>query len=187
MSASVKQVNDLADSGYEHGFVTDIESDVIPPGLDEDVIRLISARKNEPEWVLENRLAAYRHWLTMKPPQWSSVHYPQIDHQAISYFAAPKQKQGLESLDEVDPELLRTYEKLGIPIEEQKALAGVAVDAVFDSVSVATTFRENLAEAGVIFCSISEAAQKHPELLRKYLGSVVPHTDNYYAALNAAV
>jgi Fe-S cluster assembly protein SufB len=187
MSASVKQVEDLADSGYEHGFVTDIESDVIPPGLNEDVIRLISARKNEPEWVLENRLAAYRHWLTMEPPQWSSVHYPQIDHQAISYFAAPKQKQGLESLDEVDPELLRTYEKLGIPIEEQKALAGVAVDAVFDSVSVATTFRQNLAEAGVIFCSISEAAREHPELLRKYLGSVVPHTDNYYAALNAAV
>ena len=187
MSASVKQVNDLADSGYEHGFVTDIESDVIPPGLNEDVIRLISARKNEPEWVLDNRLAAYRHWLTMEPPQWSSVHYPQIDHQAISYFAAPKQKQGLESLDEVDPELLRTYEKLGIPIEEQKALAGVAVDAVFDSVSVATTFRENLAEAGVIFCSISEAAREHPELLRRYLGSVVPHTDNYYAALNAAV
>ena len=187
MSASVKQVNDLADSGYEHGFVTDIESDVIPPGLNEDVIRLISARKNEPEWVLDNRLAAYRHWLTMEPPQWSSVHYPQIDHQAISYFAAPKQKQGLESLDEVDPELLRTYEKLGIPIEEQKALAGVAVDAVFDCVSVATTFRENLAEAGVIFCSISEAAREHTELLRRYLGSVVPHTDNYYAALNAAV
>ena len=187
MSASVKQVNELTDSGYEHGFVTDIESDVIPPGLNEDVIRLISGRKNEPEWVLEYRLAAYRHWLTMEPPQWSSVHYPRIDHQAISYFAAPKQKPGLESLDEVDPELLRTYEKLGIPIEEQKALAGVAVDAVFDSVSVATTFRENLAEAGVIFCSISEAAREHPELLRKYLGSVVPHTDNYYAALNAAV
>ena len=187
MSTSVKHVKELADAGYEHGFVTDIESDVIPPGLNEDVIRLISARKNEPEWVLDNRLAAYRHWLTMEPPQWSSVHYPQIDHQAISYFAAPKQKQGLESLDEVDPELLRTYEKLGIPIEEQKALAGVAVDAVFDSVSVATTFRENLAEAGVIFCSISEAAREHPELLRRYLGSVVPHTDNYYAALNAAV
>ena len=187
MSASVKQVNELTDSGYEHGFVTDIESDVIPPGLNEDVIRLISGRKSEPEWVLEYRLAAYRHWLTMEPPQWSSVHYPQIDHQAISYFAAPKQKPGLESLDEVDPELLRTYEKLGIPIEEQKALAGVAVDAVFDSVSVATTFRENLGEAGVLFCSISEAAREHPELLRKYLGSVVPHTDNYYAALNAAV
>ncbi len=187
MSSSAKQMDDLVARGYEHGFVTDIDTDVIPPGLNEDVIRLISARKNEPEWVLEYRLKAYRHWLTMDPPQWASVHYPPIDHQAISYFAAPKKKPTLDSLDEVDPELLRTYEKLGIPIEEQKALSGVAVDAVFDSVSVATTFRENLAEAGVIFCSISEAAHDHPELLREYLGSVVPHTDNYYAALNAAV
>ncbi|WP_078120113.1 Fe-S cluster assembly protein SufB [Thiosocius teredinicola] len=187
MSSSAKQMDDLVARGYEHGFVTEIDTDVIPPGLNEDVIRLISARKNEPEWVLEYRLKAYRHWLTMDPPQWASVHYPPIDHQAISYFAAPKKKPTLDSLDEVDPELLRTYEKLGIPIEEQKALSGVAVDAVFDSVSVATTFRENLAEAGVIFCSISEAAHDHPELLREYLGSVVPHTDNYYAALNAAV
>jgi Fe-S cluster assembly protein SufB len=187
MNSTAKQMDDLVSSGYEHGFTTDIETEVIPPGLSEDVIRLISQRKNEPEWVLESRLKAYRHWLTMTPPEWSSVHYPPIDHQAISYFAAPKKKKELQSLDEVDPELLRTYEKLGIPIEEQKALAGVAVDAVFDSVSVATTFRETLAEAGVIFCSISEAAQDHPELLRQYLGSVVPHTDNYYAALNAAV
>jgi Fe-S cluster assembly protein SufB len=187
MNAIAKEMDDLVSSGYEHGFTTDIETEVIPPGLSEDVIRLISERKNEPEWVLESRLTAYRHWLTMTPPEWSSVHYPPIDHQAISYFAAPKKKKELQSLDEVDPELLRTYEKLGIPIEEQKALAGVAVDAVFDSVSVATTFRETLAEAGVIFCSISEAAQDHPELLRQHLGSVVPHTDNYYAALNAAV
>jgi Fe-S cluster assembly protein SufB len=180
-------MDDLVSEGYEHGFITDIETDVIPPGLDEDVIRFISRRKQEPEWILEYRLTAYRHWLTMDEPEWASVHYPKIDFQAISYFAAPKQKATLDSLDEVDPELLRTYEKLGIPIEEQKALAGVAVDAVFDSVSVATTFRKNLADAGVIFCSISEAAQDHPELLRQYLGSVVPHTDNYYAALNAAV
>jgi len=177
----------LVGKGYEHGFVTDIETEVIPPGLNEGVIRLISARKNEPEWVLEYRLKAYRHWLTMTPPQWSSVHHPEIDYQAISYFAAPKKRPTLNSLDEVDPELLRTYEKLGIPIEEQKALAGVAVDAVFDSVSVATTFRQNLADAGVIFCSISEAAREHPDLLREYLGSVVPYTDNYFAALNAAV
>ena len=187
MSSTAKQMDMLVTKGYEHGFVTDIETDVIAPGLNEDVIRLISLRKNEPEWVLETRLTAYRHWLTMEAPKWSSVHYPQIDFQAISYFAAPKQKDGPKSLDEVDPELLRTYEKLGIPIEEQKALAGVAVDAVFDSVSVATTFRKNLADAGVIFCSISEAMHDHPELLRQHLGSVVPHTDNYYAALNAAV
>jgi len=187
MNVLAEEMKGLTDSRYEHGFVTEIESEVIPPGLNEDVIRLISSRKNEPEWVLEYRLEAYRHWLKMEAPEWSSVHYPRIDHQAISYFAAPKKKDGPQSLDEVDPELIRTYEKLGIPIEEQKALAGVAVDAVFDSVSVATTFRENLAAAGVIFCSISEAAQAHPELLRQHLGSVVPHTDNYYAALNAAV
>ena len=187
MSSTSKQVDALVERGYEHGFVTDIETDVIPPGLDEDVIRFISQRKQEPEWVLEYRLKAFRHWLEMTPPAWSSVHYPQIDFQAISYFAAPTKKPVLESLDQVDPELLRTYEKLGIPLEEQKALSGVAVDAVFDSVSVATTFRKNLADAGVIFCSISEAAREHPELLREYLGSVVPHTDNFYAALNAAV
>jgi Fe-S cluster assembly protein SufB len=187
MTSSAKQMDELVSKGYEHGFVTDIDTEVIPPGLNEDVIRFISARKQEPDWVLEYRLKAYRHWLTMDEPEWASVHHPKIDFQAISYFAAPKQKETLNSLDEVDPELLRTYEKLGIPIEEQKALAGVAVDAVFDSVSVATTFRKNLADAGVIFCSISEAAQEHPDLLRQYLGSVVPHTDNYYASLNAAV
>ena len=187
MTSTAEQMDELVSRGYEHGFVTDIETEVIPPGLDEDVIRFISQRKEEPEWVLEYRLKAYRHWLTMSRPRWSSVHHPEIDFQAISYFAAPKKKDALQSLDEVDPELLRTYEKLGIPIEEQKALAGVAVDAVFDSVSVATTFRKNLADAGVIFCSISEAAREHPELLREYLGSVVPHTDNYFAALNAAV
>jgi Fe-S cluster assembly protein SufB len=187
MTPNAKQMDDLVGKGYEHGFVTDIETDIIPPGLSEDVIRFISAKKNEPEWVLDYRLEAFRHWQTMTPPQWASVAHPPIDLQAISYFAAPKKKPALNSLDEVDPELLRTYEKLGIPIEEQKALAGVAVDAVFDSVSVATTFRQNLADAGVIFCSISEAAQEYPELLKQYLGSVVPHTDNYYAALNAAV
>ena len=187
MSSTVKQMDALVGKGYEHGFVTEIETEVIPPGLSEETIRLISQRKNEPEWVLEYRLKAFRHWLTMQAPQWAAVHYPQIDFQAISYFAAPKKKPTLESLDEVDPELLRTYEKLGIPIEEQKALAGVAVDAVFDSVSVATTFRKNLADAGVIFCSISEAMHDHADLLREYLGSVVPHTDNFYAALNAAV
>ncbi|MGB5465518.1 MAG: Fe-S cluster assembly protein SufB [Sedimenticolaceae bacterium] len=187
MTPTAKQMDDLVGKGYEHGFVTDIETDIIPPGLNEDVIRFISAKKNEPEWVLDYRLQAFRHWQTMTPPQWASVDYPPIDLQAISYFAAPKKKPELNSLDEVDPELLRTYAKLGIPIEEQKALAGVAVDAVFDSVSVATTFRKNLADAGVIFCSISEAAQEYSDLLKQHLGTVVPHTDNFYAALNAAV
>jgi Fe-S cluster assembly protein SufB len=187
MSLREEEMGSLISKGYKHGFETSIETEVVPPGLSEDVIRLISYRKKEPQWVLDYRLEAYRHWLGMKKPQWSSVHYPPIDFQAISYFAAPKHKEGPKGLDEVDPELLRTYEKLGIPIEEQKALAGVAVDAVFDSVSVATTFRKTLAEAGVIFCSISEAMQEHADLLREYLGSVVPHTDNFYAALNAAV
>jgi Fe-S cluster assembly protein SufB len=187
MSTTAEQIESYVESGYEHGFVTDVETDIIPPGLDEDVVRLISERKSEPEWLLEYRLKAFAHWKQMETPTWSSVHHPRIDFQKISYFAAPRKKQGPDSLDEVDPELLRTYEKLGIPLEEQKALAGVAVDAVFDSVSVATTFRKQLAEAGVIFCSISEAAQEYPDLLREYLGSVVPHTDNFYAALNAAV
>ena len=176
------EVEGLVHSEYEHGFVTEIESDSLPPGLDEGVVGAISRRKGEPGFMLEWRLKAYRHWLTMQQPEWASVHYPPIDFQAISYFSAPKKKDGPKSLDDVDPALLETYEKLGIPIEEQKALAGVAVDAVFDSVSVATTFREKLAEAGVIFCSISEALQEHPELVRRYLGSVVPHTDNFYAA-----
>jgi len=173
---------------YAAGFVTDIESDTLPPGLDEDVIRFISAKKGEPEWLLEWRLEAYRGWLEMATPEWAHVHYPPIDYNAISYFSSPKSFEDKpKSLDEVDPELLEVYEKLGIPLHEQEMLAGVAVDAVFDSVSVATTFREKLAEAGVIFCSISEAVHEYPELVKKYLGSVVPRRDNFYAALNSAV
>jgi Fe-S cluster assembly protein SufB len=172
---------------YKHGFVTDIEADSLPPGLDEGVIRAISAKKREPEFMLEWRLAAYRHWLALREPDWAKVHHPPIDFQAISYYSAPKAKDGPKSLDEVDPELLRTYEKLGIPLEEQEMLAGVAVDAVFDSVSVATTFKEKLNDLGIIFCSFSEAVQNHPELVERYLGSVVPHTDNYFASLNSAV
>jgi len=177
----------LVKAEYEQGFVTEIDSDTLPPGLDEDTVRAISKRKGEPDFMLDWRLKAYRHWLGMEAPKWASVHYPAIDYQAISYFSAPKGRGGPKSLDEVDPALLETYEKLGIPIEEQKALAGVAVDAVFDSVSVATTFREKLAEAGVVFCAISEAVRDYPDLVQKYLGSVVPHTDNFYAALNSAV
>jgi Fe-S cluster assembly protein SufB len=168
--------------------VTNIESETLPPGLNEDTIRFISNKKNEPEFMLEWRLRAYQHWLTMNEPDWASVEHPPIDYQAISYYSAPKKKgDGPKSLDEVDPELLDTYNKLGIPIEEQKALAGIAVDAVFDSVSVATTFRKNLAEAGVIFCSISEALQEYPDLVKQYMGSVVSYKDNFFAALNAAV
>jgi Fe-S cluster assembly protein SufB len=188
MSSTAKEVHNLINSGYEHGFVTNIESDTLPPGLDENVIRHISARKQEPEWMLAWRLKAYRHWLTMPGPDWAHLNIPPIDYQAISYYSAPKSKQdGPKSLDEVDPELLETYNKLGIPLQEQKALAGVAVDAVFDSVSVATTFRETLSEAGVIFCSMSEAIKEYPQLVQQYLGKVVPHTDNFFAALNAAV
>jgi Fe-S cluster assembly protein SufB len=186
MSAS-PAVEAIVKSEYEHGFVTEIESDTLPPGLDEGVVRAISARKGEPEFLLEYRLKAFRHWQTMATPRWAHVHYPEIDYQAISYFSAPKRKDGPKSLDEIDPALRETYNKLGIPIEEQMALSGIAVDAVFDSVSVATTFREKLAEAGVIFCAISEAVHDHPDLVKQYLGSVVPHTDNFYAALNAAV
>ncbi len=188
MSTQQDTLDDLVKAGYEYGFVTDVESETLPPGLNEEIIRAISARKNEPEWMLEYRLKAYRHWLTMEEPDWAHLRYDPIDFQAISYYSAPrKQGDGPKSLDEVDPELLETYEKLGIPLEEQKALAGVAVDAVFDSVSVATTFREELAKEGIIFCSISEALHEHPELVRQYLGSVVPHTDNFFACLNAAV
>jgi len=173
---------------YQAGFVTDIEADTLPPGLNEDVIRHISAKKDEPDWLLAWRLEAFRHWQTMSEPRWAAVNYPPIDYQAISYYSAPKSKEdGPKSLDEVDPKLLETYEKLGIPLREQEMLAGVAVDAVFDSVSVATTFREKLAEAGVIFCPISEAVREHPELVRQYLGSVVPAGDNFFAALNSAV
>ncbi len=183
-----RELDDLVKAGYEHGFVTQVESDTLPPGLNEDTIRFLSAKKKEPEWMLEYRLKAYRHWLTMEEPDWAHLKIEPIDYQAISYYSAPKKAaDGPKSLDEVDPELIETYNKLGIPLEEQKALAGVAVDAVFDSVSVATTFREELAKAGVIFCSISEAVHQYPELVKRYLGSVVPHTDNFFACLNAAV
>jgi Fe-S cluster assembly protein SufB len=180
-------LQNLIDQPYKHGFVTDIESDVVPKGLNESVIRSISARKNEPEWLLEFRLTAYRHWLTMTEPTWPNVTYPPIDFQDISYYSAPKPKKKLASMDEVDPELLRTFEKLGVPMHEQAALAGVAVDVIFDSVSVTTTYKKKLADVGVIFCSFSEAVHEHPELIRKYLGSVVPAGDNFYAALNSAV
>jgi Fe-S cluster assembly protein SufB len=186
MSTQVNTVEELANREYKYGFITKIESDSVPPGLNEDVIRLISAKKNEPEFMLEWRLKAYRHWRTMQEPKWQNVYYPPIDYQNIIYYSAPKKKE-TKSLDEVDPELLKTYEKLGIPLEEQKMLAGVAVDAVFDSVSVLTTFKEKLSELGIIFCSFSEAVQNHPELVKRYLGSVVPYTDNYFAALNSAV
>ncbi|HLZ45813.1 MAG TPA: Fe-S cluster assembly protein SufB [Gemmatimonadales bacterium] len=172
---------------YKYGFVTDIESEVVPPGLNEDVIRLISAKKQEPAWMLEWRLKAYRNWLKMSEPHWPNVKYGPIDYQAISYYAAPKQRPKLESLDQVDPKLVQTFEKLGIPIEEQKRLSGVAVDAVFDSVSVATTFQAELAKYGVIFMPISQAVREHADLVQKYLGSVVPHNDNFFAALNSAV
>ena len=172
---------------YKYGFVTDIESDEVPAGLNEDVIRLISAKKREPAFMLEWRLKAYRHWITMKEPTWANVKYPPIDYQAIVYYAAPKQQKQLDNLQQVDPKLLETFEKLGIPLAEQKRLAGVAVDAVFDSVSVATTFKETLAQQGIIFCAFSEAVREHPELVERHLGSVVPYNDNYFAALNSAV
>ena len=172
---------------YEYGFTTDIDQEKIPPGLNEDVIKIISSKKQEPEWLLDWRLKAYKQWLKMDEPDWSKLNYDDIDFQAISYYAAPKQKEKLKSLDEVDPELLETYNKLGIPLEEQKLLSNVAVDAVFDSVSVTTTFKEELEKHGVIFCSFSEAVQKHPDIIKKYLGSIVPTTDNYFAALNSAV
>jgi len=180
-------IEQIAQQEYKYGFVTNIESDVAPPGLSEDIIRFISAKKEEPEWLLDWRLKSFRHWLTMKEPTWANVHYPPIDYQATSYYAAPKQKKKLNSLDEVDPELRATFDKLGISLDEQKRLSGVAVDAVFDSVSVATTFREELAKLGIIFCSFSDAVKEHPELVKKYLGSVVPYTDNFFATLNSAV
>ncbi|BAC89311.1 Fe-S cluster assembly protein SufB [Gloeobacter violaceus] len=188
MTTSTQTIEQLAGKEYQYGFVTDIEQETVPPGLSEEVIRLISAKKQEPEFMLEWRLKAYRHWLSMTTPEWANVHYPPIDYQNIVYYAALKPKtDGPKSLDEVDPELLRTYEKLGIPLQERAALAGVAVDAVFDSVSVATTFKDKLGAMGIIFCSFSEAVREHPELVRKYLGSVVPTGDNFYAALNSAV
>ena len=192
MKSANNTLEELAGREYRYGFITDIESDTVPPGLSEDIIRLISAKKNEPAFMLEWRLKAYRHWAKLEKgqaePKWAMVHYPAIDYQSISYYSAPKNKgDAPKSLAEVDPELLNTYEKLGIPLREQERLAGVAVDAVFDSVSVATTFKGKLAEMGVIFCSFSEALQNHPDLIQKYLGSVVPYTDNFFASLNSAV
>ncbi len=185
---TVEQVRSVAEAKYKYGFVTDIEADRAPKGLGEDIVRFISAKKQEPDWLLERRLKAYRHWLTMPEPQWARVAFPPIDYQDAYYYSAPKSPEdGPQSLDEVDPKLLETYEKLGIPLREQERLAGVAVDAVFDSVSVATTFKKNLEEKGIIFCSISEAVQKHPELVKKYMGSVVPAGDNKHACLNTAV
>jgi Fe-S cluster assembly protein SufB len=187
MAGSAETLEQLTNREYEWGFVTDIEADQAPPGLNEDIIRLISSKKGEPAWLLEWRLRAYRRWLEMPEPEWSTVHHPPIDYQSIVYYSAPKQAKPPKSLEEVDPELLRTYEKLGIPLLEQKRLAGVAVDAVFDSVSVATTFKQELEKHGIVFCSFSEAVQKHPELVQRYLGSVVPYSDNKHACLNSAV
>jgi len=188
MSTDPENIESLVNRRYEHGFVTDIATDSLPPGLDEDVVRAISAKKNEPEFMLQWRLKAYRHWLTMTEPEWAHVNYPKIDYRAISYYSAPiSDADRPQSLDEVDPKLLETYDKLGIPLHERARLAGVAVDAVFDSVSVTTTFKKKLQEAGVIFCPFSEAVIDHPELIKKYLGSVVPYRDNYFATLNSAV
>src|SRR5262245_11395495 len=187
MKTETHTVEELANREYKYGFVTDIESEAVPPGLDEDRIRLISAKKGEPDFMLEWRLKSYRHWLTMREPTWANVKYPKIDYQDIVYYSAPKSQAGPKSLDDVDPELLATYEKLGIPLKERALLAGVAVDAVFDSVSVATTFKEKLQSLGIVFCSFSEAVREHPDLVKKYLGSVVPYTDNFFATLNSAV
>ena len=188
MSTATETIEGLVQKEYKYGFYTDVEADSAPPGLNEDIIRLISAKKQEPSFMLEWRLKAYRHWLTMKEPDWPHVHYPPIDYQKAVYYSAPKSRaQGPKSLEEVDPKLLETYEKLGIPLKERERLAGVAVDAVFDSVSVGTTFKEKLAERGIIFCSFTEAVQQHPDLVKSYLGTVVPYTDNFFAALNSAV
>jgi len=188
MSTATETIEGFVKQEYKYGFYTDVEADTAPPGLNEDVIRLISHKKNEPEFLLEWRLKAFRHWQTMQEPIWPKVKHPPIDYQKISYYSAPRKKgDGPKSLDDVDPKLLETYEKLGIPLRERERLAGVAVDAIFDSVSVGTTFKEKLAEKGVIFCSFTEAVQEHPELVKKYLGMVVPYTDNFYAALNSAV
>src|SRR5215212_6850163 len=184
MSSSIES---LISREYQHGFVTDIESDTMPPGLNEDIVRAISAKKDEPAFMVEWRLKAFRRWQTMKEPHWPNVHYGPIDYQGISYYSAPKTKKPLGSLDEVDPALLETYTKLGIPLYEQKMLAGVAVDAIFDSVSVGTMYKEEKGKLGIIFCSFGEAVREHPELVRKYLGSVVPYSDNYFASLNSAV
>ncbi|MCY4635432.1 MAG: Fe-S cluster assembly protein SufB, partial [Acidobacteria bacterium] len=187
MATETENIEQLANQDYKYGFVTEVEEDKIPPGLNEDIIRLISAKKQEPEWLLEWRLKAFRFWQTMTAPEWHNVSFSPVDFQDIIYYSAPKQKPKLNSLDEVDPEIKATFDKLGIPLEEQKQMAGVAVDAVFDSVSVGTTFKAKLAELGIIFCSFSEAVRDHPDLVRRYLGSVVPSSDNFYAALNSAV
>jgi Fe-S cluster assembly protein SufB len=187
MATETQQLQELANEEYKYGFYTDVEADEVPAGLNEDIIRTISAKKNEPEFMLEWRLRAYRHWLTLEEPRWANVSFPPIDYQSIVYYSAPKRRSEAASLEEIDPEILETYNKLGIPLHEQELLAGVAVDAVFDSVSVATTFQAKLAEVGIIFCPFSEAVLKHPDLVKKYLGSVVPHSDNFYAALNSAV
>jgi Fe-S cluster assembly protein SufB len=187
MSTSTQVIEDLANREYRYGFVTDIEQESVPRGLNEEIVRLISAKKQEPAWLLEWRLKAYRTWLTMKEPAWGNIKYGPIDYQNIIYYSAPKRKPALQSLDEIDPEIRRTFDKLGIPLDEQKLLSGVAVDAVFDSVSVATTFREKLASLGIIFCSFSEAVQQHPDLVQRYLGTVVPYSDNFFATLNSAV
>src|ERR671927_517390 len=187
MSTSTETIEQLATREYKYGFYTDVETETVPKGLNEEIVRLISQKKNEPDWLLEWRLKAFRLWQTMKEPTWQNVKYDPINYQDIVYYSAPKKKKVLNSLDDVDPEVKRTFDKLGIPLEEQKLLAGVAVDAVFDSVSVATTFREKLAKLGIVFMSFSEAVQHHPDLVKKYLGSVVPHTDNFFAALNSAV
>ena len=187
MTTATRTIEELANREYQYGFVTDVDAETVPKGLNEEVVRLISEKKREPAWLLEWRLKAYRTWLTMTEPTWQNVHYPAIDYQDIIYYSAPKKRPTLNSLDEVDPEIRATFEKLGIPLEEQKLFAGVAVDAVFDSVSVGTTFRAKLAELGIIFCSFSEAVQEHPDLVRKYLGTVVPYSDNFFATLNSAV
>ena len=187
MTTATRSIEELTNREYQYGFVTDVEAETVPKGLSEEVVRLISEKKREPAWLLEFRLKAYRTWLTMTEPTWQNVRYPAIDYQDIIYYSAPKKRPALNSLDEIDPEVRATFEKLGIPLEEQKLFAGVAVDAVFDSVSVATTFRTKLAELGIIFCSFSEAVQEHPDLVRKYLGSVVPYSDNFFATLNSAV
>ena len=187
MQDSNQILNEVTKEDYKYGFVTHIDTDVIHRGLDEETIRIISAKKQEPQWLLDFRLRAFRYWQTLEMPQWAHLQIPPIDYQDIIYYAAPKRKEGPKSLDEVDPELLKTFDKLGIPLEERLALSGLAVDAVMDSVSVKTTFREKLHEKGIIFCSISEAVREHPDLVRRYLGSVVPYKDNFYAALNSAV
>ena len=187
MSTATETIQEFVSTDYKYGFVSDIDTDALPPGLNEEVVRVISTKKKEPEFMLQWRLRAYRHWLTMTEPKWQQAKYPPIDYQSAIYYAALKPKKELQSLGEVDPELLKTFDKLGISLSEQKRLTGVAVDAVIDSVSVATTFQKELAKQGIIFCSFSDAVQHHPDLVEKYLGSVVPHTDNFFAALNAAV